>query len=240
MYKLSWLPSTTGNHAERKGVLGHALRLERERGSDIGAARIQRPQSDVNRHMGLYDEGIQQAKEAPEIYERPGDAAGQVRCFIQLAWLLWEQERLDAAEEAASRAINFWSANLRLFSVTYIGPRARPGRPFTISRQLKIASSLDWHHELFEIHSFLAQQSLDGSRFDSANVHAERARLYVVDDVYNLGQAMFLQAVVWYRQDRLEEARSEALRAAEIFGKLGSPLDMEICRKLLECIQRAE
>jgi hypothetical protein len=33
---------------------------------------------------------------------------------------------------------------------------------------------------------------------------------------------MMLRAVVWHIQHRLEEARSEALRAADIFEKLGS------------------
>jgi hypothetical protein len=33
---------------------------------------------------------------------------------------------------------------------------------------------------------------------------------------------MRLQADLWYKQDRLEEARSEALRAVEEFEKLGA------------------
>jgi hypothetical protein len=33
---------------------------------------------------------------------------------------------------------------------------------------------------------------------------------------------MELQAQIWYKQDRLEEARSEALRAIDIYQKLGA------------------
>jgi hypothetical protein len=38
---------------------------------------------------------------------------------------------------------------------------------------------------------------------------------------------MELQAWVWYNQHRLEEARSEALRAADIYEKLGAAKDVE-------------
>jgi len=62
--------------------------------------------SDANRMLGLYDEGIQRAKEALEVYEQPGDTVGQAECLRGLAWLLRGARRLDAAEEAASRAIS--------------------------------------------------------------------------------------------------------------------------------------
>ena len=46
-----------------------------------------------------------------------------------------------------------------------------------------------------------------------------------------------LQAGVWYEQHRLEEATSEALRAVDIYGRLGAAQDVEDCRKLLMDIQ---
>ena len=55
--------------------------------------------------MGLHEEGVQQAKEASEIFERLGDTAKQAGCLIDLAWVLHDDEQLDVAEEAASRAI---------------------------------------------------------------------------------------------------------------------------------------
>jgi len=48
---------------------------------------------------------------------------------------------------------------------------------------------------------------------------------------------MELQARVWYNQHRLEEARSEVLRAADVFEKLGAAKDLEGCRKLLQIVQ---
>ena len=55
--------------------------------------------------MGLLKEGIQLAKEALEISERLSHTAGQAQSWIQLAWLLWRDNQLDVAEQAASRAV---------------------------------------------------------------------------------------------------------------------------------------
>ena len=47
-----------------------------------------------------------------------------------------------------------------------------------------------------------------------------------------------MQARIWYKQDRLEEAGSEALRATDIYERLGAAQDMESCRKLLQVIEK--
>jgi len=61
----------------------------------------------------------------------------------------------------------------------------------------------------------------------------------MVNDVYLLGCAMQLQATLWYRQLRHEEARSEALRAADVYEKLGAAYDPEDCKKLLRRIEQS-
>ena len=57
--------------------------------------------------LGLCEEGMQQAREVFEIYERLGDTA-QVECLVALARLLWEDKQVDAAEETVARAIDLF------------------------------------------------------------------------------------------------------------------------------------
>ena len=75
-------------------------------------------------------------------------------------------------------------------------------------------------------------------RFDDAQTHLESAKLHAVNNPYYLGHVTGKQAVIWYKQSRLEEARSEALRAAEIFNKLGTVEDAECCRGFLGDIEK--
>jgi len=70
-------------------------------------------------------------------------------------------------------------------------------------------------------YSLLAVLFFDEGKLDSAHVHAERAKSYAVNNPYSLGEAMLLRAAVWTRQYKFKEARSEVLRAAQIFEKLG-------------------
>ena len=98
--------------------------------------------SGINRRMDLLKEGIQYARNASEIFERLGNTAKQAECLINLASVLHDDEQLNTAEKAASRAIdllpgkanNIRSAKVAVFLVIYITPRARQRRPFTITR----------------------------------------------------------------------------------------------------------
>ena len=85
LFKLAGLSGLVGNYVERKRLLSHTLVLEREKGDDIGVAGTLRFLSSVNRELGLYREGIQQAEEASEIYKRLGDKMGQANCLDDLA-----------------------------------------------------------------------------------------------------------------------------------------------------------
>ena len=106
LFQLSRLFDSVRNHVERKRLLTHALDLWREQGSDRQVARTLMQLSDVNQVISLHTEGTQQAKEASGVYERLGDMANQAQCLIYLAWSLRSENQLDAAEEAASRAID--------------------------------------------------------------------------------------------------------------------------------------
>jgi len=234
---------STGNHTERKRLLSHALKLEKERGSNAGVARLLSLLCAANRHMGHYDEGVQRARESLEIYERLGDTKGEARCLIELAWLFLDQEQLDAAEEAASRAIHLLPETGEEFMVCrshqilgniYRSQGEIEKAVHHLEAALEIASSFDWHDQLFELHSSLVMLSLDEGRLDNAHVHAERAKLHAVNNPYSLGKATIRQATVWLAQHKLEEARSELLRAAETFEKVGFSRGVEGCKGLIQ------
>ena len=80
----------------------------------------------------------------------------------------------------------------------------------------------------------MAGACLTEGEFDDANTHIRQAMSHVVDNEYPLGRAMDQQAWIWYEQSRQEDARSEALRALEIFEKLGAAQDAWACRELLQ------
>jgi len=247
LYELSRLFDTVGNQVERKRLLTHALKLQRERGVHNRVARTLYLLSDTNRLMGLPKEGIQQAKEALEIYESLDNTVGQAQCLNYLAWSLHSDDQLDAAEEAASRAINLLPEkgeqslvceSHRLLGLIYLskGETEKAIHHFEVA--LEIASSLNWHDNLFCVHYELAKLFLDEGGFDDAHAHAEHAKSHTFDDAYYLGRAMELQAEIWYTQYRLEEARTEVLRAADIYEMLGATNDVEDCRELLRRIEK--
>jgi len=246
LFELSRLFFSVGNRAEYKRLLTRALKLERERGNVRQVTRILRHLSDANRLMGLSEEGVQQAREALEILERTGDVVGQARCLIKLALLLCDDQQFDAAEEAASRAIGLitekGSQSLVCESHRVLGNihRSKGETEKAIHQYevaLEIASSSNWHGGLFQIHHALARLFHDEGRFNDAQAHIERAKIHTANSAHNLGCVMEVQAKVWYKQHRLEEARSEALRAADIYEKLGATKDVEACKALLRDIQ---
>jgi len=247
---LVWLAAlfgSIGNHMEQKRLLSYALKLERERGSDIEVYHVLRRLCHANRHMGHYYEGVQQAREGLEICERLGHTEGQADSLMQLALLFRDQKQLDAAEEAASRAIDLLQEtedqflvcdSHQILGLIYRSKGEIEKAAHHLEAALGIASSFDWCGQLPEIHISLAMLFLGEDRLDNAHVHAERAKLQAVNDPYCLGQATMLQASVWLRQRKLEEARSEFLRATEIFEKLRASEDVEACKKLVQELDR--
>jgi len=246
--QLAWLFSSPGNYVERKRLQTHALKLWRERGSDSDVAQMLMHLSNTNRLIGLPKEGIKQAKEALETYERLGDTVGQAKCLDRLALSLCDDNQLDAAEEAAFRAIavlpekgqEYWVCEShQTLSKIYRskGKIEKAIHHFEVA--LGIVSSFNRHSQLFWIHYKLADLFYNQGRLDDTQAHLERAKLHAVNDAYRLGLAMELQARAWYKQDRLEEARTEALRAAGVYEKLGAAKDVEYCRNLLRDIENS-
>jgi len=242
LFMLSSVFSSVGNHVERKRFLSQALDLWREWGSDHQVAKTLMELSDANWQIDLHVEGMQRAKEALGIWEWLGDMAGQADCLTRLAWLFKSDEQLDVAEEAAFRAIDLLPEKGEEYRVCQShqvlgeiyeskGEIEKAIHHFKVA--IGMASSFNWHHELFWAHYKLAGLFLRQGRFDDAQTHIEHAKSYTVNETYHLGHATKVQAWIWYEQDRLEEARSEALRAADIYEKLGAVSNLENCRELL-------
>jgi len=245
--QLSRLFHSVGNYTEDKQLLTDALELYREREDDHAVDQTLRYLSDVNQLIGLFGEGIRQVEEALEVFKQLGDTVEQAKCLIQLAECLYLDYQPDAAEEAASRAIDllpktgeqYWvcKSHRVLGKIYYLQSQTEKAiHHFELA--LGIASPFGWDDQLFRIHFTLACLFFEDRRFNDTQNHLDRAKTHAVDSTYYLGFAMGVQADLWYELGRLGEAKSEALRAVEVFEKLGAARDLEECRKILRRIER--
>ena len=246
LFALSQLFHSIGNYVENKRLLTDALKLYRDREDDHAVARTLKHLSHASQHMGLHEEGIRLAEEALEIFKQLSDTVEQAKCLMDTARLLYSDDQLDAAEEAACRAIDLISGkgerSLVCQSHRILGNiyRAKDDTEKAIQHfeaASEIASSFNWDDQLFFIHAELASLFLGEDRFDDARNQLERAMLYMTSSTYYPGYAMEVQAALWRKQGRLEEARSEILRAADVYEKLGASQDLEGCRDLLREIE---
>ena len=246
--ELSRLFETLGNNAERKRLLTHALELERRRGDDRWIATTLQRLSGANQLLNLPEQGIQQAKEALEIFERIGETSGELQVLDRLAWLLYGDNQLGAAEDTAFRAINLATEKgqelyvCRFHRVLGKVLQSKGETEKAIDHfeaAISIASRRNWKDDLFSNHYDLAALFGDEGKFNEASSHLEQAKSYTVNDAYQLGIATEFQANVWYLQLRLEEAKAETLHAIEIYEKIGATKDVEDCKDLLQKVERA-
>ena len=249
LYQLSQLFGSVGKHAKSKRLLYHDLEIWRERGDDHQVARMLASLSEVNNVLHCYEEGEQQAREALEVYKQLGDTARQADCLNVLAGSLCNNGQLDAAEEAASRAIDLlpetgneyilFECHGRLGAI-YQSKGEIEKAIHRIETALGIASSFGWHDQLSWYHHILVMLFSTRSRFDEANAHVEHAKSHAFNSPYDLAMSMYGQAVIYHKQSRFDQAKSETLRAVEIFEKLGATQNLEECRDHLERIDSAQ
>ena len=246
LFWLSHLFHSIGNHVQHKQVLIHSLRLRREQRDDPWVARTLRSLSDANRWLGLYEEGIEQAKEALEISKRLNDKSGQAKSWQKLAWLLYDNKQLDVAEETASRALDLSQDEgyqlgvcrcHRLLGEIYSSEYETQKAIHHYETALGIASSFSWPKEQFWNHFNLAQLLLGENRFGNAHAHAQHAKSHAINDSYLLGRAMELQAWVWCGEGKFEDAQSEILRAVDVFERVGAAADVKRCTEFFEGIE---
>ena len=247
LLQLSGLFYSMGNHAEQKSLLLRILALHRKERNDYRAARTLSVLSHANKELGIFEEGIQQAKEALEIMERVGGTTDLALCLDALARLLLENKQLDAAQDAASGVIILWDRGQEfeicqshhlLGKIRFSkGERKKAIHHFEVA--LGIASRFEWHGQVFWIHHSMTWLFYEGDMLDNAQSHATRAKSHAVDDKYCLGRAMVIQALIWYKQNRVEDALFEALGAKEIYEKLGAAMDVRHVKDVLQYFEQA-
>ena len=203
--------------------------------------------SRTNWLLRLHKEGIQRAEEALGIYEGLDHTTGQTHSLQVLAWSLYNDKQLDAAEEAGSKAVHLLSDKGNRFLVCgcyrVLGNiyRSRGKTEEAIDyfkTALEIAIAFNWQHHLFWTCFSLAELFFSNNRFDCAHAYVERVKSHATNSPHRLGHAKRLQARFWYER-RMLKANSEALGAIEVYEKIGAAKDVERCRSLLRKIERA-
>ena len=242
LLELSLLFKSVGHRAETKRLLVPALKLCREQGNDFWVAQTLSFLADANWLLGCYVEGIQQVKEALEIFKQLDRGREQAQSLRTLAWLFVADKQLEAAEEVVSQAMNLQDDCDQYEACTchhllgeiykFKGDAQKAIDQFGIA--LGIASSFNWRIQQFTNHLALAELFSSLQRFDHAHAQIECAKSHVANDMYHLGRATALYALILAREWRFEEAKSEVLRAADMFGKIGAATDTEYCEKILK------
>ena len=250
---LAWLARLfrpVGNHEEDKRLLNCSLKLERERRNDDRVAFILIELAVTNRTLGFTEEGTHQAEEALEIYERNGYPWNLVCFLIRFTVLLCSSERLDAAEAVTSQVMQPLKTTeqdrrplpfgCRRFLGNIYGLKRERGRIIhDLTTVLGIASRSGDDYTLYWIHYFLALLFHHEDKPDDARPHIEQAKSLSGSNTYDLGRVVGLQGRVYYQQGKLEDARTSALHALEIFEKLGAAGGVDECRDLLQSIEGA-
>ena len=243
LMRLSRLFNSVGNPDERKRMLTHSLRLWREKGDDCQIADALINLADANLHMGFYKEGIQQAREASEVFGRFGDKPTQTNCLHVLASLLHQDGQLNAAEETASRTLELSDNPFDLCQCHRVLGNIHRSKGNTekaiyhVETSLQVASPLGMDSLLSESHVSLAHLYMDQNKFNEARTHITRAKLHSGDDMLQLGRVSYNYAWLLCKQHRYEEGKSELLCAIAIFEELGATDFVEKCRQGLEMVE---
>ena len=246
--RLSKLHELFGSYVEDKRLLIHNLKLWRERGDDLQVALTLQRLAVANLGLDLYEEGMVQAKEASEIHERLNNTPGQANSLLQLALLFVEDDQVDAAEEAASRAINLFSGEPRQSQIYQhhhiLGhishSRGEMDAAFGhLDRALRVASSLNSHsHRSTPILHCLVQLLLKEGRLDDARVHLERLKSHGVNNIFSMGLVAIIEVCALRQQGRFEEAESEVSRVLGVCEKMGVSADfLERCKGFLREVE---
>ena len=245
--ELSQLFRSVGDHTGNKRTLNVALRLWRRLGDGYRVVQSLMFLAYTNRVLSFHEEALSQAKEASEICERLNITSMQAHSLRCLAWMLRDDNQLDAAGEAASRAIDRFKENedrygacltYRVLGTIYHRKGKIDEAISQFKTALEIASTCNFPRELFWNYYCLAEVFFDEERFDEAHTHVELAKSHWGGDSFNLGRGMQLQAEFLHKRGKSEEAKAEVLKAIEVYEGIGTTLDLEKSRGLLLDIQK--
>ena len=222
-----------GNHSESRRLLPYALKLWREQGDDSRVASTLLSLAYQNLWSNHVAEGIPQAKEASDIYERLGDRVGQADSLRCLALLFAEDGQADAAEEAVSNSINLSDEpnDSDLCEYHHVIGHIRLSRgemEAAISHHEKaigIASSLNLQESQASIVRCLVKLLLEEGRLDDAQVHLERLKSDAANDLLSLALTTVIQVSIWRQEGRFEEAESELSRVTSMGQEIGVQAD---------------
>ena len=248
LFDLSRLHGTIFNHAESKRLLTYALKLWRERADNLWIAQTLKSLAHVNWQLDLVKEAILLAREIPEVFEGLDDTVEQANSLQYLALLLAEDNQLDAAEEAASRAIDLSSdeptqsqicEHHHILSHTYRSRGEVEAAINHLQQAVEIAHSLDRQDRETSLLRCLVRLLLGEDRHDDAQVHLEHLKTHVAGDPYASGLIVLIQADIWCQQGRFEEAESEVSRIVSGNEKIGvSAHFLEYCREFLQEVEQ--
>ena len=79
----------------------------------------------------------------------------------------------------------------------------------------------------------------DNKMFDDANTRVEQVELRAADNLDCLAWVIEMHSTIWHLQRKLEDAKSEALGALEIFGNLRAATGTKRCSDFLRKIEQA-
>ena len=241
---LSGLFQDLGNWVEQRRVLFRSLNLWIGWRNDYGIACTLTDLSEVNRRLGRHKEGLPQAKEALRIFTSLGDTENQASCLLVLASLLQFDGQLDAAEEAATRAMDL-SKNCdqlqicnchKVLGDIHESKGSTKKAVYHLNECLKIATLINSRRDMCKSHLGLAGLYFEEENFEDAHRHIKQAKSCARDDELSLGCMLFLSAHILHYQNRVEEGKSEASRALAIFKEIGARDLAKGIRQLLKIL----
>ena len=230
MIQLASVFKSLGNYLESRRIFAYTLELWRERGNDGMVAYLLCYLAGTNFEQSNFStEGILQAKEASEIFENLNDTEGQGGSLYLLALLLAKDGQFDAAENAASSAINVSSDELGVCQHHHALGHIYGAKGETeaaighFETALKISTSTNLREIQASTLRCLVWMLLEGGKLDEAQVYLERLKSDGINNLFSLGLAGAIQVFVWRREGRFEEAESEVSRIFGLYEEAGAP-----------------